>query len=108
MLHEFRIGGRPHTIRATALDDAWRPEPDSTEHWFKEHQWGFGRDRAGRALVYQVRHPIWDVNTVRSVDLDVDFGAVYGPEWAFLKDTPPVHFAWAVGSEVAVYPHGRA
>lgn len=107
MHHEFRLARKAHTIRATAAAATFRPAPDSSEHWFKEHQWGFGRTRTGEALVYEVRHPHWDVHAVRTVDLDVDFDSVYGPQWAFLKDTPPIHFAWAVGSDIAVYPHGR-
>ena len=39
--------------------------------------------------------------------VDVDFGALYGPEWAFLTGRAPVHVALAEGSAVAVYP-GRA
>jgi len=107
MRHEFCVGGKDHVIEAVADAATSRPADDSPEHWFKEHQWGFGRDRRGRALVYEVRHEHWDVHAVRSVGLDVDFGAAYGREWAFLKDAQPMSRVWAVGSKVAVYPHGR-
>lgn len=107
MRHDFCLGGKRYVIEATADKAATRPPHDSPEHWFKEHQWGFGRDRRGRALVYEVRHEHWDVHAVRSVTLDVDFGAVYGREWAFLRNATPMSRVWAKGSAIAVFPHGR-
>jgi hypothetical protein len=55
--------------------------------------------------VYEVVHPAWANWAVDSYTLDVDFAALYGPDWAFLRDTPPVSATFAVGSPVAVYPH---
>ena len=108
MRHEFRLGGASHTIGAIAEAESWMPEGDSPEHWFKEHQWGFGRTRRGRTLVYEVRHPFWEVHTVRHLSLQVDYAKVYGPAWAFLKDVQPISMVWAKGSEIGVYPHGPA
>lgn len=107
MVHEFSLAGAGHTIDALADADTTTPPEHSAEHWFKEHQWGFGRDRRGRSLVYEVRHPVWTVHRVRSCNLDVDFASVYGSQWALLKDAHPVSLAWATGSEIQVYPHGR-
>lgn len=108
MHHEFTLGDATQTIDAKADAQTLVPSEDSADHWFKEHQWGFGRDRRGRSLVYEVRHPVWSVHRVLKVDLNVDFGRVYGERWAFLKEASPVSIAWAVGSEIAVFPHGRA
>src|SRR5262245_29007342 len=68
-----RAGGRWHTLRATGARAALRPAADSPEHFFKEHQWGFGVTRRGRALRYEVRHPHWNVFPVRDFALDVDW-----------------------------------
>jgi uncharacterized protein len=64
--------GRTHVIEVTGSRPAVKPAVDSQEHFFKEHQWGFGRDRRGRTLVYEVRHPTWDIYPVRSWRLDLD------------------------------------
>jgi len=53
--------GRSHAIQVTGNKPAFKPAEDTEEHFFKEHQWGFGRDRRGRTLVYEVRHPLWEV-----------------------------------------------
>jgi len=86
---------------------AIRPGEDSDEHFFKEHQWGFGRDRRGRTLVYEVRHPLWDLYPVRSWSLDVDWASVYGPAWSCLSGVKPASVVLAAGSAVSVYPRGR-
>jgi hypothetical protein len=99
--------GRSHAIEVTGHMPAVRPREDSEEHFFKEHQWGFGRDRRGRTLVYEVRHPLWDVYPVRSWSLDFDWAEVYGPSWGFLSAEKPVSVVLAAGSPVSVYPRGR-
>ena len=35
----------------------------------------------------------------------MDFGHVYGEQWAFLADAEPHCACLAVGSEIAVYPN---
>jgi hypothetical protein len=78
---------------------------DSVTHYFQEHRWGFGRGHLGGTHVYEVVHPAWANWEVTSYTLDVDFAALYGPAWAFLKDAEPLSASFAAGSAVAVYPH---
>jgi len=98
--------GRSHAIEVTGNKPAFKPAEDSEEHFFKEHQWGFGRDRRGRTLVYEVRHPLWEVYPVRSWSLDFDWARVYGPAWGFLSADKPASVVLAAGSPVSVYPRG--
>ncbi len=108
MEYRLTFAGREHRIAVTGRSPASRPGPDSDEHFFKEHQWGFGVTRGGVALRYHVEHPEWDVHPVTSWSLDFDFAAVYGPEWGFLGRAKPCSAVLAVGSAVSVYPKGRA
>jgi uncharacterized protein YqjF (DUF2071 family) len=87
--HRLTCGGRVHTIRAAGSKPAHRPDPSSVEHFFKEHQWGFGRTRGGVALRYEVRHPVWDVYPVRDSLTDLDWAALYGSEWGELTGAEP-------------------
>lgn len=98
------VGGRTHTIRATGAKPAYLPPHDSVEHYFKEHQWGFGTSHGGKAITYEVEHPEWDIWPVQAWAVDADFGVLYGQEWRFLADETPISTLLAVGSEVAVYP----
>ncbi len=106
-IRRLRCRGRSHVIEVTGTKPARRPAEDSQEHFFKEHQWGYGRDRRGRTLVYEVRHPAWDVYPVRSWTLDLDWAQVYGTPWRFLSSEKPASVILAAGSAVSVYPRRR-
>ncbi len=94
----------PHFIGVNAKAPPVLPGEDSAEHWFKEHQWGFGVDRKGKTLTYEVRHPKWRVYPDAMLHLDLDWARVYGPEWAMLQDREPVSVVLAEGSKVEVFP----
>jgi hypothetical protein len=107
---EFRLNcaGREHVLSVSGAKPSYLPQEHTNEHFFKEHQWGFGTTRGGRTLRYEVRHPRWEVFPVREYYLDFDGSAVYGPEWAFLGKATPYSTVFAVGSAVEVYPKDRA
>jgi uncharacterized protein YqjF (DUF2071 family) len=107
MSYRLTYAGRDHHISVTGGKPTFRPEESSTEHFFKEHKWGFGVTRSGKALRYEVKHAVWDVYPVREHRLDFDFAAVYGPEWGFLAQEKPCSTVLAVGSSVGVYPKGK-
>ena len=105
-LYTVRWGGKVHSLTAVGDTPAFRPTPDSTEHWFKEHSWGFGTSRRGRLIRYEVSHPEWDVYPVREFDVAVDWSALYGPAWAAMTGRRPASVVLAAGSEISVYPKG--
>lgn len=102
--HRLTRQGRASTVRVEAQGPPFTPGEDSEAEFFKEHRWGFGRTRGGRLLRYEVVHPRWAVDPVRRVVLDWDFAGLYGPEWAFLAESPWRSALLARGSPVAVYP----
>lgn len=105
---EYRLdwAGRTHVLSVTGRNAPFRPEEQSTEHFFKEHHWGFGTTRGGRAIRYQVEHPVWDVYPVQNYRVDLDWARVYGPEWEFLGQATPHSTVFAVGSPIQVFPKG--
>ena len=104
MRYELGYGGRVQRIEVSAGAEPFVPAADSVEHFFKEHRWGYGTTRAGALMRYEVDHPVWSIYPIRSHALDFDFGAVYGPEWAFLGKARPDSTVLAVGSDVRVLP----
>lgn len=101
---EYRLKWQDHTfsIAATAGHSTSLPAADSREHFFKEHEWGFGQTRRGKLLTYRVEHPIWEVRDTTAHHLDFDFAAVYGAPWAILNASRPQSVVWAVGSAIKV------
>jgi hypothetical protein len=102
--HRLHAGGRAQRLRVEAGGPPVIPVEDAEAHFFKEHSWGFGRTRGGRLLTYEVRHPVWATYPVERVDLDWDWGAVYGSEWADYNDREPRSVYLAQGSAIAVAP----
>jgi uncharacterized protein YqjF (DUF2071 family) len=98
--------GRTHALRAVGATPGVRPGADSADNWFKEHSWGYGTSRRGKLIRYEVNHPEWDVYPVKDFAADVDWGMLYGPQWAVMNGRTPASVVLAAGSEVSVYPKG--
>ncbi len=107
LTHDFRYGGKQHQITARFGMETRVPAEDSIEHYFKEHDIGFGVNHFGKTLSYDVLHPRWAIYRLKSYELNLDYAALYGSQWAFLADTTPVAALVAEGSAVEVYPAQR-
>ena len=103
VVYSFNYHGGNGTMRVEADPDPAMPSEESAEHWFKEHQWGYGVTRRGRSLRYEVQHPHWACYRVRSASMDVDWDRVYGQEWASMRDAEPLSVVLAEGSEIKVF-----
>ena len=103
---EYTIGrhGAHGRIASRVGEVPTTPPEHSMEHHFKEHQWGFGIDRRGRPLTYEVRHPTWRTRPVESWECRLDWRRLYGDEWAFLGSLEPESIIFAEGSGVKLYP----
>lgn len=96
--------GRLGHIDAELTGKAWLPEDeDSVEDYFKERPWGYGKRKNGDGLRYRVWHPRWEVMEYSKLTYYLNYGALFGKEWAFLKDQQPYHEMVARGSEIIVY-----
>ena len=68
--HTLTTGDTEQRLQVMASGDPTKPVDNSQEHHFKEHQWGFGTSRKGQLLVYEVRHPHWEIIPVTDYQLD--------------------------------------
>lgn len=106
--HELMFGGRTNRVRMLGTKPMGTPDACSVEHFFKEHKWGFScGTRPGECVRYEVAHPVWNCYPVERYELNWDWAAVYGPEWAILQDAKPCSVILAEGSAIAVYPKGK-
>lgn len=103
LTHTIKRGGKEYSLNLKAENKPFMPPANSTEHFFKEHEWGFGTNKIGEPLFYKVEHPLWDVYPIKEFSHDFDFGKVYGPGWAFLNTLEPHNVTFASGSAVKVY-----
>ncbi|MCC6547025.1 DUF2071 domain-containing protein [Candidatus Sumerlaeota bacterium] len=106
LAHQIIVDGRKHHLRVTAEKESHMAAGDSTQHFFKEHQWGYGRSRNGKLIRYEVRHPHWRTHRVLQSQIKFGFAALYGSEFADLETREPISLFVAQGSRIAVYPKG--
>lgn len=95
---------RPHRLTIDADPTPSTPDHHTVEHWFKEHEWGYGRTRRGTTLAYRVVHPLWRTWPVRTWTLDARLAQLYGSEWSILDHAKPINITFAEGSHVEVWP----
>lgn len=105
--HDWAWNESRHRVRVTSRANAKIPAENTADHFFKEHQWGYGVSKGGETLIYEVRHPIWKTYPIRNFEVSVDFGSVYGAEFSSLNDVEPVSVVHALGSPIEVLPHRK-
>jgi uncharacterized protein len=74
----------------------------SEEEFITEHYWGYTRLKKDLTSEYGVEHPRWEMYPVIASTIDVDFGKLYGLEFAHLKNQQPGSLMLAEGSEITV------
>lgn len=100
--YQWQAENKWHSIKLEAASDPIDMIKDSEEEFIAEHYWGYTRDTANSSYEYEVTHPKWQVYPVLSHEINVDFEAVYGPDFAFLNDRSPKSVMLAEGSEISV------
>jgi len=105
MRYEMKIGSEKFSWKFIAKNEPYFPAEDSTEQFFKEHEWGFGTNHKGQLMHYQVEHPVWKIYPLEErFELKVDFGSIYGEQWSFLNLQIPYNIMVAEGSPIKVFP----
>ncbi|MFM9903147.1 MAG: YqjF family protein [Pyrinomonadaceae bacterium] len=96
--------GDCHASLSVEIDESVGvPADGSHGEFIIEHYWGYTERGGGRVDEYKVEHPKWELFSVKDERIDVDFGRVYGEEFAFLTGQKPYSILLAKGSEVSVY-----
>lgn len=101
--HKIKLLGKFYEISAEAENKPFMPPVDSTEHFFKEHEWGFGTSKDGNPLIYRVEHPFWNIYPLVKFHCNFDFEAIYGKKWGILNGKEPYNVTFAQGSPVKVF-----
>lgn len=105
--HRWRWKDRRYFLRLTADQASTPAAAQAPAHHLLGRRWAYGRSRRGEQRVLRVEHPEWALRKVRTLDFEVDYGALYGPEWTVLNRQQPTSTHLAVGSAVSIFPPGR-
>ena len=101
--HSFCVNSEWFNIGVTVENKPYIPSNNSLEHFFKEHEIGFGKDKKGNTLEYKVEHPVWEIYPIKNINSTVCFGKIYGSAWAFLDSEKPFNTLLAKGSAIKVF-----
>lgn len=101
--YDWSKGERSNHLAIEIDESIGVPPVGSHGEFIIEHYWGYTDRGRGRVDEYKVEHPKWELFSVRNEVIDVDFGATYGDEFAFLGDETPYSVLLAKGSDIAVY-----
>jgi uncharacterized protein YqjF (DUF2071 family) len=102
----WQFVGREHSFDVSVTGDPQPLTDGSFEQFIAEHYWGYAAQSNGDTVEYAVKHPAWRVWPATGYHLDIDFGALYGPEFAATLSQTPRSVFLAEGSAVTV-SHGR-
>jgi hypothetical protein len=100
--YSWKQKGQQHAFSATAVAQAADMPAGCEAEFITEHYWGYARWDAQRTMEYAVEHPRWQTYAVQDFRCQVDFGAAYGQEFAFLNDLQPLSTFLAEGSAIQV------
>lgn len=101
--HSFRINNEWFNIAVAAENKCYLAGKDTVEHFFKEHEIGYGKDKKSNTMEYRVEHPVWEIYPIKSVESTICFEKIYGKDWAFLDSENPYNILLAKGSAITVY-----
>lgn len=76
--------------------------PGSLEEFITEHYWGYTKLNAISTTEYQVDHPRWEMHSINSYHIDVEFEKLYGTSFKILNQIAPQSIMLAKGSPVVV------
>ena len=79
------------------------PAENSHGEFIIEHYWGYTKRGTNRTDEYKVEHPKWELFSVKDYEIEVDFGRLYGNDFALLSEAKPHSILLAKGSPVSVY-----
>lgn len=77
-------------------------EENSETEFITEHYWGYSKVNENVTNEYEVTHPKWQQYNLKSAEIKVDFGLVYGNDFEFLNNLKPESVMLAEGSEITV------
>ncbi len=100
--YQWKLNGNWQTFGVSALKTPQKIEENSETEFITEHYWGYTKISPTTTYEYEVTHPKWHAYEIVDHQISVDFGAVYGADFAHLNDLSPVSVMLAEGSEITV------
>jgi uncharacterized protein len=100
--YDWKVNDQWNHISVQSASESESMLPGSTEEFIFEHYFGYTKINDRISQEYKVNHPRWAINKVQDFDIQCDFRAMYGNDFALLNGQQPDSVILAEGSEVSV------
>lgn len=100
--YDWKYNQKWQSIQVNASLQTQAIDEGSETEFITEHYWGYTQIDAQQTYEYQVKHPRWEHYAVKNYQINVDFGLVYGKDFAFLNQLEPHSVMLAEGSVITV------
>lgn len=100
--YSWTKSGKENEFMVKTSHESFEMESGSETEFITEHYWGYAKVNHKKSNEYEVTHPKWKTYRVLDYQINVDFGLVYGENFAFLNTVQPNSVMLAEGSEITV------
>jgi hypothetical protein len=87
-------------VNASALKE--KIKIGSIEEYIFEHYYGYTKVNDVYSIEYKINHPSWEIHTVKHYQIQCNFAATYGQQFACLNNVQPSSIMLAEGSAISV------
>ncbi len=99
---EWLLDNKWNSITVTYSDANQPMKSNSLEKFIYEHYYGYTKVSDKKTEEYKLQHPSWKTHTLSHYEIDCDFQAMYGEDFAVLNETKPAAVFIAKGSKVGI------
>jgi len=100
--YQWLVNNKWNSINIETQNQALEMQNNSFEAFIFEHYYGYTKVDENTTEEYKIHHPSWKINKVTKHDIDCDFEANYGGDFAFLNAAEPTSVFNAEGSDIEV------
>jgi len=100
--YDWRLGRKWNKLSVNAAIEPMPVGEGTEEEFIMEHYWGFTKVGKSKTIEYKVEHDRWNCYQIMDYAVDVNFGKLYGSDFAFLSQIKPSTVFLCQGSEVIV------
>ncbi len=101
-IYQWKLNNTWNTIHVETQKNPIAIEPNSEAEFITEHYFGYSKINDEETYEYEVTHPRWQQYEVIQNKSIIDFEAVYGKEFSFIKEVQPTSVFLAVGSKITI------
>jgi len=100
--YEWKVKSKWNSLHVNASIVKQNMEVGSIEEFIFEHYFGYTKVNENHSIEYKIKHPTWQINSIKDYKIECDFAAFYGNDFEILNHAKPNSVMLAEGSDISV------